>query len=244
MSWLKTLFGKRPPKPSLSQEANYTDPFSIPPSDKLKALSRPAWIPDTNGQARPSGSKIGGRPWMGQNEPWPNCSACQNPLDFILQLDRDDLPSDAGDFGSGLLRFFYCNHEACAGLGGWEAFDPQHHLDVLYGDGALREIPNGVREIGGFEMTGWREIEDYPHWEDRPRDLIREDACGYGDEKLLGWPIWYQGPDWVKCPKCQTQMTVLFQIWEPDGANFAGGKGHIHQCPDHPDSLAFNWACG
>lgn len=66
------------------------------------------------------------------------------------------------------------------------------------------------------------------------------------NDKLLGWPNWVQGVEYPSCTKCDATMRHLFQIdSEQNVAHMFGdaGRGHITQCPNHPNILAFSWAC-
>lgn len=73
---------------------------------------REAWIPEVvDGDSSPTSSKYGGLPWLASAADWPECGSCQRPLTFLFQLNLDELPSElAGQFGSGLLQLFYCQH--------------------------------------------------------------------------------------------------------------------------------------
>ena len=65
-------------------------------------------------------------------------------------------------------------------------------------------------------------------------------------DKLAGWPAWIQYVAYPRCRQCGLWMWFVFQIdsqcnlWHMFGDN---GCGHITQCPDHRDELAFVWAC-
>lgn len=79
-------------------------------------------------------------------------------------------------------------------------------------------------------------------------DIITPEAlatAGEGD-KLGGWPFWVQGPERASCSRCQTAMTVLFQIDSEVNVDWMfgdSGCGHISRCPSHPDEWVFGWAC-
>jgi uncharacterized protein YwqG len=67
----------------------------------------------------------------------------------------------------------------------------------------------------------------------------------FGD-KLGGWPHWIQGVEYPACPRCEGRMTYVFQLDSEDNVPFMfgdSGCGHITQCPDHKDVVAFGWAC-
>jgi uncharacterized protein YwqG len=66
-------------------------------------------------------------------------------------------------------------------------------------------------------------------------------------DKLGGWPCWIQGMDYPNCPQCGKRMVLIFQLDSEDNLPFMFGDvgcGHITQCPQHKDVVAFGWACG
>jgi hypothetical protein len=51
-------------------------------------------------------------------------------------------------------------------------------------------------------------------------------------------------PNW---PTCDARMGLVLQIDSEDNVPHMFGDvgcGHITQCPNHPEVLAFGWACG
>jgi uncharacterized protein YwqG len=65
-------------------------------------------------------------------------------------------------------------------------------------------------------------------------------------DKLAGWPLWIQGVEYPSCPICQAEMSLVFQIDSEDNVPYMFGDvgcGHITQCREHKEQLAFAWAC-
>jgi uncharacterized protein YwqG len=65
-------------------------------------------------------------------------------------------------------------------------------------------------------------------------------------DKLAGWPAWVQGVEYPHCLKCGRQMVHIFQVDSEDNIPFMFvdvGCGHITQCPEHKEIVAFGWAC-
>jgi uncharacterized protein YwqG len=65
-------------------------------------------------------------------------------------------------------------------------------------------------------------------------------------DKLAGWPCWIQHAEYPKCPHCRRRMDLVFQIDSNDNLPYMfgdSGCGHITQCPEHKDVVAFAWAC-
>jgi hypothetical protein len=65
-------------------------------------------------------------------------------------------------------------------------------------------------------------------------------------DKLAGWPAWMQNAEYPSCPRCGQRMVYVFQLDSEDGVPFMygdAGCGHITQCPQHKDAVAFGWSC-
>jgi uncharacterized protein YwqG len=73
-----------------------------------------------------------------------------------------------------------------------------------------------------------------------------EIAISESGDKLGGWPAWVQGVEYPSCPRCGRRMGLVFQVESEDNVPFMfgdAGCGHITQCPEHKDVVAFGWAC-
>ena len=87
---------------------------------------------------------------------------------------------------------------------------------------------------------------DVPDLDQDIGEVIADAADG---DKLGGWPFWIQSIEYPSCPLCGRLMAFVFQIDSggivyPHPRMFGdAGCGQITQCPDHPDVLAFGWAC-
>jgi uncharacterized protein YwqG len=75
---------------------------------------------------------------------------------------------------------------------------------------------------------------------------VEQIATSETGDKLAGWPYWIQGVEYPHCPRCGRRMLLVFQIDSEDNIPFMWGDcgvGHITQCPEHHDVVAFGWAC-
>ena len=73
-----------------------------------------------------------------------------------------------------------------------------------------------------------------------------EIAISQPGDKLAGWPAWVQDVEYPNCPRCGRRMAHLFQVDPEDNVPFMFGDcgcGHITQCPEHREVVAFGWAC-
>lgn len=78
---------------------------------------------------------------------------------------------------------------------------------------------------------------------DCPAEEIAQAQSG---DKLAGWPAWIQGVEYPNCPRCGQRMIHVFQVDSEDNIPFMFGDvgcGHITQCPEHKEVVAFGWAC-
>jgi hypothetical protein len=71
-------------------------------------------------------------------------------------------------------------------------------------------------------------------------------AVSVTGDKLAGWPAWVQNVEYLECPRCGRRMIHVFQVDSEDNVPFMfgdSGCGHITQCPEHKEIVAFAWAC-
>ena len=235
----------------------------MPVPEPLFPHVRPAWRPVvTAADGPPGASKLAGTAWIPAGGAWPTCPNCGTPLQLLVQLDAATLPEAArGDYGEGLIQLFYCTSQEPLCEIDCEAFAPFSESVV-----ARLVVPEGVPEAeapgieGAFpprRIVGWEAEDDYPHPEEAEARLgvaltdAEADAAwesgypGVGD-KLAGWPAWVQGIEYPECPRCGREMALVFQIDSEDHLPIVFGDmgtGHLTQCPEHKDVLAFGWAC-
>ena len=236
-------------------------PKSVP--EIILPFQRKAWRPLVEaGDGAPLNSKFAGTPWLAADEEWPCCQNCGKAMPLFLQLNLAELPVDIGeDFGTGVLQFFYCiNSEPLCEVE-CEAFFPfskSQLVRVVQPDNEGRELEHPVFDqlFPPWRIVGWEEVDDYPNWEegqeagielsDEEWEWLAEKDLPHAADKLSGWPHWIQGVEYPKCPECQAQMRLLFQIDSNDNLPYMFGDlgcGHITQCPIHKHQVAFGWAC-
>ncbi len=105
-------------------------------------------------------SKYGGTPWLEPSDVWPICDACAQPMRFVLQLARRDVPTDVHwAFDDDLIELFFCDSHgkpgdpwwACQSAGGWEPFAATtviRHVQMRSGPASVREaIPLEALEV-------------------------------------------------------------------------------------------------
>ena len=227
--------------------------------DKFLPYEKKSWLPITvEGDGPLTASKFSGRPWFAAGEDWPKCANCGEPMQFFLQINLGDLPKLIRDeFGSGLLQFFYCINQEPHCETECEAFFPfaeSELLRLVQPRGEEQADPSGAdAPFPARRITDWQEVNDLPHPEEVIVELSDEEWEAFDEagmprpgDKLSGWPAWVQGVEYPDCPKCNKQMRLVLQLDSRGNLPFDfgdAGTGHITQCEEHKDVLAFGWAC-
>lgn len=229
----------------------------------LEKYSRFAYIPEA--EVRPyrfsGASKIGGFPYLRDKDDWPVCPNCGKNMQLFLQLNLSELPEKPS---SGLVQLFYCTTEEPQCELELEACSPFSKAVVcrkIAFDGPSETIVPKIDDL--FEehvITGWKQVKDYPHFEEYERlgiDLdisddvyelmeLREEGLPVGKDKLFGWPYWIQSLGYPADSITGTQMELLFQFDSKDNLPYMfgdAGIGHLTVSPDNEGELAFGWAC-
>ncbi len=226
-------------------------------------FARKAWRPVTEpADAGAGGSLYSGLPLLQAGEAWPKCGCCGKEMQLFLQLDLASIPGAAQQvigLSSGKLQFFYCTRD-CDNEG-WKPFSKAHFLRVLPAGVPASQAAAIPESIDGYFpaklITAWTEFEDFPSPEepDALPEMSEDEYDAYyvsepylnaeGD-KLCGWPNWVQEEEYPACPGCGRQMQLVYQLDNFTEARWMWGDagiGHVTQCPEHRDVLAFGWAC-
>ncbi len=236
----------------------------------VKPHQRFAFVPVTSAKTSTrTASKFSGVPALLENEEWPCCKTCSEPMQLFLQLNSDDLPAEANKiFGEGILQVFYCCNSENGDEEGTGICEVD--CDAYFGFGestlvriikkgatiSMNEISSPVKnEYPVKVISSWVKKEDFPGWEelenlgceltDEQMDLYI-DEYGLDEDKYLGWPNWVQNIEYPECPKCHEPMGYVFQIVSNDNLpNGFGDSGtaHITQCKTCSDVLTIAWAC-
>lgn len=230
--------------------------------NKLSHFKRKAWRPITqDGDGRLTISKFAGTPWLSLREQWPSCLRCRRPLQFFLQLNLGELPAVvSGNFGQGLMQLFYCTNDFPPGKAecdDWLPFSPCHLVRLVSpsADTQTIRVPQFEQNLLASSIVRWEEMDDYPGcsecWEngvsldDQEINLLSDLGYPRPGHKLVGWPFWVQYMSYPACRRCGRRMELVFQL-DSDCQRYTFGDvgiGHITQCPEHKDELAFSWAC-
>lgn len=261
MSFLKNLFGRK------DEPQTPRRPEFLAIDKALKPHARSCWTPETvSREGTMLSSKFGGAPALRASEPHPTCAACKSVMPLWLQLNLASLPDRAktvlpSNLREGLLQFFYCTANECDNSD-FTAFSGNMLARVLPSASLATFNTNPNTAHPAALITGWREHQDYPGFEEAESILgsgfDRKILLSYLDEfdgkgaeplgkdKLLGWPYWIQGVEYPECSICKQRMIYVFQIESEDHIPFMfgdSGNGHMSVCPKHPERAAFSWSC-
>lgn len=180
-------------------------------------------------------TRVGGVPLVPDDFDWPVCSECEEPMQFLLQLDLDDLDDPegagggrAGAGGRGLLSVFMCQNDP----GGCDEWDPTSGgnrallfpreglapAEVPEDGETLRDESHGVT----YRQTGAATYHE-----------ARLEAPVLG--RLGGAPEWIQADDTPFCASCEERMDFVAQFEEGPhdrtSMNFGGGgNGYAFTC--------------
>lgn len=232
---------------------------------KLEPFKRKAWIPVTTiGDKEIKSSKFSGKVFLKKGELWPVCPNCGKPMQLFIQLNINELPEEFKsnlNVENGLLQMFYCvsNEPLCEC--DCEAYFPFSKSTLLRivsteGDGNVIEDVAMERFFPAKTIISWNEVIDYPNLDelselgiilnDEEEEIYEELQIPHCGDKLGGWPYWVQNIEYPSCPKCNKPMKLIFQIDSDNNLPYMFGDcgcGHITQCEEHKDVLAFGWAC-
>lgn len=249
---LKALFGGSSDRP---------DTPSVPALDeaKLAPFRRSCWKPVVVAEAGgAASSKFAGSIGVRPGEAWPLCRSCGKPIQLFLQINTTELPDGfSHPWGNSLFQFFYCvNSEPCCEVDcdAWQAFSTSTLFRVvpLAEATAICEPPEG--SFPPKRIASWEAADDLPGWEELESagfsEVELEEIGNLGfpreGDKLGGWPYWVQSVEYPDCPVCKQPMQLVFQIDSEVNVPYMfgdAGCGHVTVCPQHPDQIAFAWAC-
>lgn len=233
-------------------------------SAKLAGLRKTCWLPtvEAGEDLTLVESKFGGAPILKSGEPWPACPVCKGELSAVLQLDMEKVPAGIQkSLGNrGIFQCFLCfgrkdQSTLHCDKGGfimrvWEpsAEEVAHKVEV-----------HGRTDLKPKRITGWTSKDDFPGFNDalkhvklRNKDFEEICAMRVAGDKLGGWPLWVQLPDWRKCGMCGTLMVQLFQLDSNTALEAVSwgdtGMAHLQMCPNalcHQTiggSFGFDWS--
>lgn len=138
----------------------------------------------------------------------------------------------------------YHNRFPPKSIDGWDRIidypDPEEHdrLGIII-DYHWHDVPYQPTELKcpelGLHFVGMNYVE-----------MLHETVTSAAGDKLSGWPNWIQSREYPSCPECGSEMVLIMQLDSEDQIPYMfgdAGTGHITQCPQHKQVVAFGWAC-
>ncbi|MFH9656795.1 hypothetical protein ACH4NF_00525 [Streptomyces sp. NPDC017248] len=195
-------------------------------------------------------TRTGGVPLAPAGTPWPRCTSCDGPMQFLAQVVLADLGYGTTDHA--VLALFACQNDPGM-CDDWEP-DSGGNQALLFPADALQPLPrpaDGADEallLGSVRAVGLVRV-DAPEY-GRARE---EWAAAHGRPatsvlgQLGGRPAWLQGDETPSCASCAAPMPLIVQLEEgPDhgtAMNF-GGSGSAYAFACAPCGHAkFLWQC-
>jgi len=231
----------------------------IPHLPTIRAYRRPAHLIIPRAAETPLArhvTKFGGFPYLLQNERWPVCSACQEPMAFVLQVNFADLPPQLRLGRYDLLAFYYCLD--CCPRSSLDDKGFQLHLRRTSPHDELQPAHFALRRDDKAEpqecAVVFRPFEDLPPAESIVAILGTDEEAQSEYEryveilrggnlyasKMGGYPSWIEAEPTMRC-QCGAGMRFLAQIDSEEQANLLWGNNgvlYLFHCPQPCDPWA------
>lgn len=243
--------------------------------DKLNKLGyqRKVWIPITQDKkGKLTDSKFCGTAFLLENETFPLCKECKEPMQLLLQVNLETLPIEylsnfPENFGEGYIQLFYCTNEEtdCGSKCLLNAMGEEegYHLIRFIQKGRVNEknistISKSNLQFSEKVIIGWKEEGfEYPSTLEninfKSLGIEMNDEIEFSkyyslidSEKIGGWPVWINDKEWETCTKCKNDLEILIQISSNNTIPYIFGDygiGHIFICTKHKEELLFLWNC-
>ncbi len=224
-------------------------------------LKRPCWKmvqeDDPKDESPFIASKIGGkRPYLSLRDNWPLC-LCGKEMSFFFQVNLSNFPKKIRKVtqnNTGLLQLFICTNNDCLSIG-FAAFSRQNCVRIVHPKEKSLTYQPSAKIFPSKRIIKYTKETDYPHiyedcvaydnFKDEEIDWMAKHLPKTGD-KLSGWPVWIQSPEYSNCPRCNKRMIFLWQQELVSLSNYMSEEyifgdvrtGYITQCPIHKNVLA------
>lgn len=180
-----------------------------------------------------STSKMGGTPNMTLFDTWPTCDVCHTPLNFVLQIYKDDFSEFYFPDNANIFLLFRCPNYLCE-----EAFSDKFDLKMFWFYGNVsadktKDLKKPVITLEDYEEPlpecGFNPMQtiDYPHYGEQMEDWQKfEDKYIYDVDifdsfmskyqpkvgtKINGFPDWIENPAYPVC-SCGNTKEFFLQL--------------------------------
>jgi uncharacterized protein YwqG len=186
-------------------------------------------------------SKMGGTPNFNLFETWPTCDTCGTPLNFVLQLYKEDFPEFYFPDNASCFILFRCPNYFCE-----DAFTDQFDLKMFWFYGDPDKTTNNILEQPEITLEEYEpptaecafnpeKMEDYPHYavHGEKWDVFEEKYIDDLDTfdsfmgkyqpqigtKINGFPNWDEYQDNPVCT-CGNTKDFFFQLESEEDESF------------------------
>lgn len=186
-------------------------------------------------------SKFGGTPNLNGFDTYPLCTSCQHPLNFVLQVYKNDVSALAYfPAEKNLLQLFRCSNSNCT-YNDYELYDvPTYHFYHKYNGEPLKTLDKPERIIDKYDEVIHEcelrptEILEMPNSDDygevgntefdKIHRLFGVEYVDYYEEtyyakpgtKFGGYPAFTQSPNYPLCKHCDKPKEFFFQLSSED----------------------------
>lgn len=192
-------------------------------------------------------SKMGGQPNLAHFVAYPMCDSCRSPLNFVLQIDKQDFPEFYWPNDKNFFQLFRCPNYDCSG-----AFSDRYDLKMFHyyfshtGD-QEKVIPKPDIEITNREaevnacVFHREKAHDYPMFDSFTYPEYESIQMKYADElidefeekfspkqqsKILGYPSFTQNTFYPTCT-CGKEKEFFFQLASEDRVDDRNAKSSL-----------------
>ncbi len=200
----------------------------------------------------PSISKFGGLPNLNSFNSYPCCDVCHTPLNFLLQLYKDEFPELYFPEDKDLFQLFRCPNGDCAGAYTDYADLKMFHYYFRNDTSKVSEIRLPPSNPSKMEIPVPDcylkpvTVSDYPMYDDYGDELNEMESI-YGENlhefyldnhetiqrtKIGGWPSFTQAANYPVC-ECGMNKVFFFQLSSDDPEDKIENPKANHFSPHH-----------
>lgn len=189
-------------------------------------------------------SKMGGEPNLMHFESYPVCDSCNSPLNFVLQLFKQEFPEFYWPDNKTIFQLYRCPNYDCSG-----AFSENYDLKMFhfyftsfddtekFFSKPVVEIPNRESEVAAC-LFHRETVADYPMFESGTYEEHEELELHFSDElivefeeryqpkqqtKIMGYPSFTQNTYYPIC-NCGKEKEFFFQLASEDNDGDVNSK--------------------
>ncbi|WP_291870418.1 DUF6493 family protein [Maribacter sp.] len=204
-------------------------------------------------------SKLGGLPYLLEEDDYPKCTNCGKHLQLLVQLNLEDIPKS---IERGLIQLFYCTNPNtnCESKAVSKEVTTSLCKKVEIKGNSERKQLNHEDIFPEKRIIQFIEFVDYPHSEDYKQlgielkvpDVIYDYMMAHNigatnaNDKLFGYPHWLQSSEYAHNQKLDANSQLVFQLASKDNLSMQfgdAGIGYLLKTPIAENEVLFTWQC-